>query len=381
MTSVSTYANSTPVATDDAMSLLENTTAFFPVTSNDTDDDISDIIRVDTITTPPAHGSATVSGTGILFSGTPGYCGPDTLSYRAVDDEGALSDEVDVTINISCGMNPPHTDDRTVSVDEDTLLSDVLVGTDSDGDTLSFVVGTGTTHGSINLLSDGSYMYTPEPDYAGIDQFRYFATDGALSGSLSTVTIIVRPVNDVPVASSDSGMTNINTLTYIDILANDTDIDHARSSLTVRIESDTQSGALLFTGGVLEYTPDAEICGTDSFTYSLTDASGGVSDIATGDIIIHCISTAPIALPDMFSISEDTGAIIDTLANDTDTDFASGTDLISYADIVTSPTHGTITLTTSGSQTQNRSADVLSYMPDPDYCGTDIFTYRIKDSV
>lgn len=180
-TSVTTYANSTPVATSDSMSVLENNSSHFDVLANDTDADIGDILTVASIVSTPNHGTAQISGTGILFTGTGGYCGPDSFSYRAQDQDGGLSAPATVSVNISCGMNPPVTSDVGLTGNEDGTISGLLTGTDVDGDTLTFMTASGVSHGILNLLSDGNLLYTPTANYNGIDSFQYYAYDGTQS--------------------------------------------------------------------------------------------------------------------------------------------------------------------------------------------------------
>lgn len=272
-TSVTTYANSAPVANTDSMSVLENHSSLFDVLANDTDADGSDILTVASIISTPNHGTAQISGTGVLFTGTGGYCGPDSFSYRSQDQDGAVSNTATVNVNISCGMNPPVTSDVTLTGNEDGTISGLLTGTDIDGDSLTFMSASGASHGMINLLSDGTLLYTPTANYYGSDSFEYYAYDGTQSGNISTVTLTVNPVNDLPVAYADSGMTNMNASTFIDVLANDIDIDHSPASLAINITTSPMSGALIHTGGMLEYTPTAGYCGTDAFAYSVTDGS------------------------------------------------------------------------------------------------------------
>lgn len=80
-------------------------------------------------------------------------------------------------------------------------------------------------------------------------------------------------VNDIPVTSADSGSTNMDSPTFIDVLANDFDIDHDPAFLAINITTSPMSGSLVQTGGMLEYTPTAGYCGTDAFAYSVTDGS------------------------------------------------------------------------------------------------------------
>ena len=45
----------------------------------------------------------------------------------------------------------------------------------------------------LNLNSDGSFTYTPDPGYFGDDSFQYAARDGSSAGSTATVSLTVIP--------------------------------------------------------------------------------------------------------------------------------------------------------------------------------------------
>src|SRR5205085_1355128 len=49
--------------------------------------------------------------------------------------------------------------------------------TDADGNTLSAVLVSGPSHGTVSLAADGGFTYTPAADYNGPDSFTYKATD------------------------------------------------------------------------------------------------------------------------------------------------------------------------------------------------------------
>ncbi len=59
-------------------------------------------------------------------------------------------------------------------------------------------------NGTLTLNRDGSFTYIPDPEFSGTDTFVYNATDGRLISRIpTTVTIIVNPVNDPPLAVDD----------------------------------------------------------------------------------------------------------------------------------------------------------------------------------
>ncbi len=86
---------------------------------------------------------------------------------------------------------------------------------DADGDTLTAVLVTPAPNGRVELRSDGTFRYMPNPDFSGTDRFTYRATDGTLQSNVATVTITVNAVDDPPVAVAvaldDSYVTNEDT--------------------------------------------------------------------------------------------------------------------------------------------------------------------------
>jgi hypothetical protein len=73
---------------------------------------------------------------------------------------------------------------------------------DVDGDPLAAVLESGPAHGTLALEADGSFSYTPEPDFHGTDGFSYRAGDGNLESDTATVTIEVKAVDDPAPAST-----------------------------------------------------------------------------------------------------------------------------------------------------------------------------------
>lgn len=69
-TSVTTYANSLPIANDDNVNVVENNSALFDILANDTDADVGDQLSLSRIVSNPTHGTAEISGTGVLFTAT-----------------------------------------------------------------------------------------------------------------------------------------------------------------------------------------------------------------------------------------------------------------------------------------------------------------------
>ena len=88
---------------------------------------------------------------------------------------------------------------------------------DVDGDSLIVILTTPPRRGTLTLQPGGSFVYVPEPDFAGSDRFRYRVSDGNQQSNIVTATIVVRPVNDPPVAEDDFFSTEAGRPLTVDI--------------------------------------------------------------------------------------------------------------------------------------------------------------------
>ena len=218
--------------------------------------------------------------------------------------------------------------DDSVTATEDTPFNSVIDldanDTDLDGDALSVVAGTFATTqgGSITIVADGSYTYTPAANFNGVDSVDYTVTDGALT-DVGTLTINVTAVNDAPVAVDDSVTATEDTPfnSVVDLDANDTDLDGDALSVVASTFVTTQGGSITTAAdGSYTYTPAANFHGVDTVDYTVTD--GSLTDIGTLTINVTAVNDAPVAVDDSITATEDTpfNSVIDLDANDTDLD-------------------------------------------------------------
>ena len=99
---------------------------------------------------------------------------------------------------------------------------------DPDVDPLTAVLVADVSDGSLTLNADGSFSYSPDPDFYGVDSFTYVANDGVVDSNVATVTITVVSVNDAPVADVDAYSTDEDVLLEVaapGVLGNDVDPD------------------------------------------------------------------------------------------------------------------------------------------------------------
>src|SRR5689334_25160964 len=134
---------------------------------------------------------------------------------------------------------------------------------------MSAVLVAGPTHGTLNLSTNGGFVYTPASNYFGADSFTYQVNDGVTNSGTALVSLTITNVIRPPVANNDSyGVIKNSSLTLSapGVLSNDTDLDG--NPMTAVLVTGPAHGTLsLSTNGGLTYTPVSNYFGADSFTY------------------------------------------------------------------------------------------------------------------
>lgn len=286
------------------------------------------------------------------------------VSIKTTDADGH-SFSREFTISVNDLQESPVAADDAVLTTENTPVSGNVLENDSDpeGDTLTAALGTGPTNGTVELNSDGSFVYTPNADYVGTDSFTYTADDGNGGTASATVTITIDPLNDGPTAGDDAFATDEDVPVSGNVLVNDLDADG--DALTAALDQGPANGTVeLNSDGSFTYSPSADFNGEDSFTYIVSDPSGETA-MGTVTISIAAVNDAPVAVSDEVVTEEDMPVSGNVLANDTDVE---GDSLI--AALAEGPSSGTVELTSDGS---------FTYTPNADFNGSDSFTYTVDD--
>jgi hypothetical protein len=195
-------------------------------------------------------------------------------------------------LNGLCYAFPPFSMDNNYTTDEDKALKVAPPGVlandlDPDGDTLRAILESGPSNGSLMLISNGSFNYTPKSNFNGTDSFTYRGNDGGANSHVATVFITVQSVNDAPVANDGTYSTDQNTLLTVlapGVLGNASDVDG--DTLSASLDGDVGNGTLaLQPDGSFTYSPDIGFFGTDNYTYSACD-NRGLCDTATATITV-----------------------------------------------------------------------------------------------
>lgn len=283
------------------------------------------------------------------------------------------------------GNGPPSAANDGYAATEDTPLTTSAPGVlgndfDPESNPLTAVLDSQPPagQGSVTLNANGSFTFTPAPNFFGTTSFTYHANDGQANSNVATVTINVFPVNnDPPVASNDSYTASVNTTLNVGapgVLGNDIDPDGTTPTANAASGSTAQLGTYtLNADGSFTYTPpNSTFTGPDSFPYTAFD---GANSSSAATVNITVTANTPPTISDITdqTITEDasTGALAFTVG-DAETPAASltvsGTSsnltLVPNANIAFGGTGASRTVTVTPAANQSGTATITVTVTD-----------------
>ncbi|MES2298714.1 MAG: cadherin domain-containing protein [Pseudomonadota bacterium] len=225
----------------------------------------------------------------------------------------------------------------SASGNEDGAIHGKLVATDPDG-IVAYAVGAGAAsqpaNGKVAVNADGSYTYTPNPNFNGTDKFVVALTAGGFT-ELRTVTLTVNAVNDAPVISSNHGgdkaSVNVaeNTTAVTTVTASDVDAGATQTYSIVggadaaRFVIDAASGALAF-----KQAPNFEAPGDEGhhndYAVKVQVSDGKLTDTQSITVHVTDVNEAPVitsnggAASAAVTINENSAAVTTVRAADED---------------------------------------------------------------
>ena len=415
--------NAAPVAYGESYGVAENTTYAIGapgVLSLDRDQDGDPLTAV--LVTGTSQGTLTLESDG-SFSYTPptNYLGSDSFTYYATD--GQLDSNV-ATVTFTVAQ-PPVVVNQSYATAENAALTIAAPGvltnaSDPNGKTLTALLVANPSHGTATVNGNGSFTYTPTTGFLGTDSFSYVAYDGILESNMANVTIAV----GVPLAQNDTyGYTPNSTLTTFagqssltmtsqpgDFIGQGQtyDFTSANSTITAKslwiggipstVEVDVSASGQSWTLDFAAPTPNSLVPGTYTgatrypfqaagvpgldvsgdgrgantlngqftVTQAVFDAAGNIVSFAASFVQYSDGSSASLSGQVNFNFTNNLPNGV--LANDTDPQ--PNTSLT--AQLVSGPSHGSLTLESDGS---------FSYTPTAGFKGTDSFTYMANNGL
>ncbi|MCU0368458.1 MAG: Ig-like domain-containing protein, partial [Cyclobacteriaceae bacterium] len=214
-----TASNDAPVANNQARTLNEDTTLPITLAGSDVDGDPLTFI----IVSQPTNGILLGTGANITYKPNLNYFGGDSFTFK-VNDGTTDSNVATVTLTVRPQFDPPVATDQNIVTDEDTPVDFTLTASDPDGDFLDYNILNGPSHGTLSGTAP-DLIYTPNPDYYGLDSFEYVVIDPTSQSDFAKVTITINPINDEPIADDQTVTVVQNTATPITLTATDVDGD------------------------------------------------------------------------------------------------------------------------------------------------------------
>ncbi|MEM8502885.1 MAG: tandem-95 repeat protein [Cyanobacteria bacterium P01_D01_bin.1] len=333
------------------------------------------------------------------------FIGKDSFTYTIADADGDTSTAtVNVTVTGQRSSSPlpivvsppPVVDKKPKALDDSfstaenkslTLKTAALLNNDELGDTPATIFSVDNNSeksGKIAANGNGSYLYTPKADFFGEDSFSYGIKDA--DGDISTATVSVTvteqavvipppPADKKPIAANDTVSTSEDKSLVIaesTLLKNDNLGDKPTTIISIKNNSIKGGEIISNNNGTYTYIPKANFFGEDSFSYSIKDADGDQSN-ASVKVNVSSVNDLPRAVGDKAAVNAGKQINIDVLRNDSfGGDGPGGSLTVEKAD------HGRVSINNKG--TSNPGDDVLSYVADADFGGTDTFKYTITDA-
>jgi hypothetical protein len=219
--------------------------------------------------------------------------------------------------------------------------------------------------GRAEIAAGNKIKFTIDTTFGqGTDTFTYtVGTVGTNYTSVDAVTIAINPGGDV-VANSDQYTALEDKPLTFNVLDNDTNADPNTSIRLLGVIPGSGSVSAQ-PNGLIAYQPAPNIFGTDVFTYVVGNGALG-ADMGVVTITIDAVNDPPTAVADVISTTQGISTTIDVLNNDFDLDG----DVVGVAEIING----------RGGSVQINGDGTLTYTPEPEFRGTDVFGYILRDA-
>jgi Bacterial Ig domain len=258
------------------------------------------------IVSPPANGLPTVNYDGsITYTPAGNFSGTDSFTYTVANTFGSVSNAATVTVNVASAPAPAppvaNNDTAIATAGGPAITINVLANDTATTNPIdpATVVVSPATGGTATANQDGTVQYTA-PAGNGAYSFTYTVKDKlGVSSNAATVSVIVSvpptAVNDAVAMSGGPGPGVVIPVTDND-LAGSKDINKASVAIVAQPVNGS-AGPTPLTPGSVTYTPAPGFTGpADTFTYTVKDSQGLVSNAATVTVTVSAPASEALAV-------------------------------------------------------------------------------------
>lgn len=307
----------------------------------------------------PSHGTVVCDANGCTYRPDNSFSGEDRFRYEICDSNqptpSCKTEEVRVIVG-------PDAKDDSASTPVNTPENDNAATNDVYAPNSVFKATSNPVNGTVSMNGDGTYTYTPHPNYVGEDSFTYqvcLPPDPQDDPNLCDTATVKITVNGGQITTApDEASTSHGQPVTIDVVGNDSSSGTALDRSSTKLKDGPAHGSVTCDANGCIYTPDEDFSGVDDFTYEICDSNNPMPTCATETVRIK---VGPKAVDDEEKTKVNTPLNDSVTPNDVygpDAQFAKTSD----------PTNGTVTMNADGTYT---------YTPNENFVGEDRFTYEV----
>jgi gliding motility-associated-like protein len=303
------------------------------------------------------------------FTYTPnfGFNGVDTVIIAVCSTTGpCINDTIFFIINLV--NNPPDVNNEVFITNEDTPLSGNILSNDTDiegpvsvNSASSIIIPFGT----FNIDIAGNFNYTPNTNFFGSFDIIIQVCDNGNLCENDTLTIVVTPINDLPIVNNESFNTTINIPVINNLLNNDNDIEGPLTASITSVSGPSNGSIVINSNGDFIYTPNFNFFGSDTIVVSVCDSD----NFCVNDTIFITIPTGntfPVVENETFNATQDQIFVGNILTNDFDLE----TGLIVNITPIVDLANGLISMFPNGA---------FTFAPNAGFVGNDFAVFSVCD--
>ncbi|MDZ4715623.1 MAG: Ig-like domain-containing protein [Cytophagales bacterium] len=387
--------NDPPVANDDSGTTNEDIPLTLGVTTNDTDIDgtvDSSSVDIDPITAGKqtvftnAMGSWSVSPAGnVTLTPSPNINGVTSIQYTVDDNLGLTSNIATLTILINAVNDKPVLIDLSFTTAFNSPIGGNLFHVsdfDPDGTPLSVntVPKGAPVNGTIGINPDGSFTYTPNATFSGIELVEVEFCDNGIplppACSSKFITITVRPPNRPPVIY----VNGVPSGTLTDTTPEDTPlvfcfeaVDPDGDAVSIQSFTNISGGGTLEVYGNVPYcflfTPSLDFSGDSVWEINVCDnGTPSLCGLLTATISVIPVNDPPVAVRDSIRVLRNVSSAGNVMTNDFDVE----NDMLT---VTTTPVKNVM-----NGQLQLQQDGNFTYLSNITFRGIDSLVYQLCDS-
>jgi hypothetical protein len=355
-----TIANTAPVSQDGTATVAHRSATGVAITLVATDAD-GDNLTYNLVGTNggASHGTITISGNSAQYVPTGDYVGSDSFQFTATDGS-STSNTATVTVSLT---NSAPTATVSLSPTSPKIADSIKatpVGTDADGDTVTFSYV--WKRGATVVADQTTDTYTGPKIKGDVISVEATPFDGHITGTAASAQVTV--VNTPPTASVSLIPTSPKVGDSIKATPVGTDADGD----TVTFSYVWKRGSTVVPNQTTDTYSGGQAKG-ETITVEVTPNDGTDSgSVATASVTIG--NTAPVASNGSTSVAHRSSTGVDVTLVATDADNIDNL-VYSLVGLNGGAQHGTVTI--------SNNSNVAHYVPTGDFVGSDSFQFKVND--